>query len=129
MPSRTETLPRNVRVGMVGLKAVSRISAHWGLSDAERIALSDIPENIWQLSRHEEFNGALSRDQLLRLSAIVGIYKALELYFNEKISSQWVTLPNTGPLFSGARPIDVMISDGLPAIIGVRHYLDDLRYR
>jgi uncharacterized protein (DUF2384 family) len=129
MPSRTETLPRNVRVGIVGLKAVLHISAHWGLSDAELIAVTDIPENVWQLARREEFNGALSRDQLLRLSAIVGIYKALELYFSEKISSRWVTLPNTGPLFSGARPLDAMISDGLPAIIGVRQYLDDLRYK
>jgi len=128
MPAKPETRSNNVQLGLVGLKAVSRISAHWELSERERIALTAIPDNIWQLAKCDEFSSSLNRDQLLRLSAIVGIYKALKLYFSEEISAQWVTLPNNGPLFCGARPIDIMISDGLPAILSVRHYLDDLLY-
>jgi hypothetical protein len=64
---------------------------------------------------------------MLRLSAIVGIYKALELYFDPPLAHQWVKLPNKGPEFDGARPIDAMVAGGLPKILRVRAYLDALR--
>lgn len=64
---------------------------------------------------------------MLRLSLLVGIYKALELYFGEEIAPRCMTLPNAGPLFDGARPVDTMIADGLPQFLRVRSYLDGLR--
>ena len=70
---------------------------------------------------------ALTRDQLLRLSAVIGIYKSLELYFAAPLSRDWMTRPNTGPLFAGARPIDSVIDGGLPQILALRSYLDALR--
>jgi hypothetical protein len=67
------------------------------------------------------------RDQMLRLSALVGLYKALALYFDSPLSDQWVKLENTGPLFDGQRPLARMIEGGLPTIIAVRTYVDALR--
>jgi hypothetical protein len=64
---------------------------------------------------------------MLRLSALVGIYKSLKLYFDDEIARRWIALPNKGPLFSGARPIDTMIDGGLPQFLQVRTYLDALR--
>ena len=61
------------------------------------------------------------------ISAVIGIYKALELYFSESLAQQWVSLPNDGPLFGGARPVETMIEDGLPQFLRVRSYLDALR--
>src|SRR3546814_9071362 len=71
-------------------------------------------ETTWKRAKKPGFAGELTRDQLLRLSAIVGLYKALELYFDPPLSRQWVKLPNRGPEFDGARPLDVMIRGGLP---------------
>jgi hypothetical protein len=51
---------------------------------------------------------------MLRLSALIGLYKSLALYFDEPISRDWVKLPNRGPEFDGARPVDAMIAGGLP---------------
>jgi hypothetical protein len=38
-----------------------------------------------------------------------------------------VRLPNRGPEFDGARPVDAMIEGGLPKILRVRGYVDALR--
>lgn len=111
----------------VALKAYGRIIDHWGLTQAEAAALSDMSESTWKRAKKPGYTGDLTHDQLLRLSAVIGIYKALLLYFSEEIARRWVTLPNQGPLFDGARPLDTMIQDGLPQFLRVRTYLDALR--
>ena len=78
-------------------------------------------------AKKPDFAGELTKDQLLRLSAVIGIYKSLELYFSEPLARSWFTRPNTGPLFGGSRPVDTAIDGGLPQILAVRTYLDALR--
>ncbi|MCY4035805.1 MAG: hypothetical protein OXF29_09130, partial [Hyphomicrobiales bacterium] len=73
------------------------------------------------------WSGSLNQDQSMRLSAIIGLYKALHLYFSDNIADSWVTLPNKGPLFSGRKPVDVMIEGGLPIMMDTRNYVDALR--
>jgi len=69
----------------------------------------------------------LTRDQMLRLGALVGLYKSLELYFSKPIARDRVRLANHGPEFDGTRPVDAMIAGGLPKILRVRAYVDALR--
>jgi hypothetical protein len=69
----------------------------------------------------------LTKDQLLRLTAVIGIYKSLELYFSEPLARSWFTRLNAGPLFGGHRPVDAAIEGGLPQILVIRTYLDALR--
>jgi antitoxin Xre/MbcA/ParS-like protein len=111
----------------VGLKAFARIADAWSLTLREAAMLADMSESTWKRAKRPGFAGDLTHDQMLRLSALVGLYKSLELYFNEPISRQWVKLPNKGPEFDGARPVDAMIAGGLPKILRVRGYLDALR--
>jgi hypothetical protein len=111
----------------VGLKAFGRIAQAWMLSTREAAALADMSESTWKRARGEAFAGDLTHDQMLRLSALVGLYKGLALYFETPLSSQWPTLPNRGPEFDGARPVDAMIAGGLPKILRVRTYVDALR--
>lgn len=111
----------------VALKAFSRIAEAWSLTGREAAALADMSESTWKRARKPAFNGELTRDQMLRLSAIVGLYKALELYFDPPIASEWVKLANRGPEFDGQRPVDAMIDGGLPKIMRVRAYVDALR--
>ncbi|MDR5651846.1 antitoxin Xre-like helix-turn-helix domain-containing protein [Ruixingdingia sedimenti] len=111
----------------IALKAYARVAEAWGLAQKEAAALADMSESTWKRARKPGFAGELTRDQLLRLSALIGIYKSLELYFSEPLARGWFTRPNTGPLFGGARPIDSAIEGGLPQILAIRTHLDALR--
>lgn len=111
----------------VALKAFSNIVAEWQIPIHEAAALADMSESTWKRAKKLGYSGDLTHDQLLRLSAVVGIYKSLKLYFSDPIAQRWIRLPNDGPLFGGARPIDTMIGEGLPQFLQVRTYLDALR--
>ncbi len=114
-------------VQAVALKAYSRIADSWSLTGREAAALADMSESTWKRAKKPGYAGELTRDQMLRLSVVVGIYKALGLYFDSPLADQWVKLPNKGPVFDGARPADAMVAGGLPKILRVRAYLDALR--
>ncbi len=111
----------------VALKAFGRIVQDWGLTLAEAAAVADMSESTWKRAKKPGYAGDLTHDQMLRLSAVIGIYKSLRLYFGDEIAQRWIVLPNQGPLFGGARPVDTMIEDGLPQFLRVRDYLDALR--
>lgn len=111
----------------VALKAFARIAGNWSLSLREAAALADMSESTWKRARRPSYAGDLTKDQMLRLSALIGLYKSLELYFDEPLSREWVRLPNRGPEFEGQRPIDAMVAGGLPKIMRVRAYMDALR--
>jgi hypothetical protein len=111
----------------VALKAFARIAEAWSLTMPEAAALADMSVSTWKRARRPGYAGGLTRDQMLRLGALVGLYKSLELYFGPPIARDWVRLPNRGPEFDGARPVDAMIAGGLPKILRVRTYADALR--
>ena len=111
----------------VALKAFARIADAWSLTGPEAASLADMSESTWKRARKPGFAGDLSRDQMLRLSALVGLYKSLELYFSPPIAGRWVKLTNRGPEFDGRRPLDAMVEGGLPKILRVRSYVDALR--
>ncbi|MDX5411667.1 MAG: MbcA/ParS/Xre antitoxin family protein [Rhodobacterales bacterium] len=111
----------------VALKAFARIAEVWSLTLQDAADLADMSLSTWKRARKPGYAGELTRDQMLRLSALVGLYKSLELYFSAPLARDWVRLPNRGPEFDGARPVDAMIAGGLPKIMRVRAYVDALR--
>lgn len=115
------------QINAVALKAYARVADAWSLSLKDAAALADMSESTWKRAKKPRFAGELTKDQLLRLSAVIGIYKSLELYFSAPLAKTWFTRSNAGPLFGGARPIDTVIDGGLPQILAVRTYLDALR--
>lgn len=117
----------SAQITTVALKAFGAVMARWGLPISEAAALADMSESTWKRAKKPGYSGDLTKDQMLRISAVIGIYKVLELYFSDTLAQQWVSLPNEGPLFGGARPIETMIEDGLPQFLRVRSYLDALR--
>jgi hypothetical protein len=60
----------------------------------------------------------------MRISLIIGIHKALSIYFGKPWADRWVVLGNRGPLFAGQAPIDFMILRGQPGMVEVRRMLD-----
>ena len=126
MQTATKSAPAGGASG-IALKAVNRIMTEWQVPIGQAARLCDMSESTWKRARKPGFTGELTHDQMLRLSALIGIYKSLKLYFDDDLAARWMTLPNEGPLFGGMKPIDNLIEYGLPAFIGVRCYLDALR--
>lgn len=116
-----------VEVQAVLLKAFGRIADAWSLTDQEAAALLDVSESTWRRARSPGFPDWLTDDQMLRISAILGLYEGLEIYFNPPLGRQWIKLPNRGREFNGQRPVDSMICGGLSEMVRVRDHIDALR--
>ena len=108
-------------------KAFARLAKHWGLSNAEAAALLGVSQSTWERLKRGDRSEPLSQDQLTRVSALVGTFKALHLLFVDTMADRWPQLPNKGPLFENKRPIDAMIEGGIPRMLEVRRYVDAVR--
>lgn len=123
---RLDKRDRN-HVSNVAAKAYARVIAAWELKNEEAAELVAVSPRTWGRMKSQEWSGKLSKDQLTRVSAITGLYKALHLYFGDELADRWVTLDNAGPTFGGKAPTEKMIEGGLPAIMETRDYVDALR--
>lgn len=115
------------RVSDVAAKAYARLSEAWHLNNAIAAELISVSPRTWARMKTGDWSGKLNRDQLMRVSALTGLYKALHLYFSDDLADQWPNLRNTGPLFAGRDPIASMIEGGLPTMLDIRNYVDALR--
>jgi uncharacterized protein (DUF2384 family) len=79
----------------------------------------------FELKRHRK--GLLSQDELTRISLLIGIFKALNILFGQRLANQWTSRPNSNPMFNGAPPLQYLSRGGVPAMIGVRRLLDSRR--
>ena len=70
---------------------------------------------------------ALDQDRLVRVSLLVGIFKALNTLYSQKLADAWISLPNANPMFAGDTPVSYMVKGGQPAMIRVRQLLDARR--
>jgi hypothetical protein len=66
----------------------------------------------------------LSEEQMLRISCLIGIYKALRILYSEALANRWVGIRNTNSLFAGRSPLEYMARGGLDALRNVRRLLD-----
>jgi uncharacterized protein (DUF2384 family) len=90
-------------------------------------ALVGVSESTWDRIKAANWNQTLSQDQMMRVSALIGIFKGLHLLFADSMADRWVRLRNAGPLFSNLTPIDAMIERGIPGMIEIRQHVDALR--
>jgi len=125
----TQSPQETLSDGMIhaGIKAYVRISDLWHLKNNAAAEILDVEPRTWTRMKGGRWTGKLTQDQTLRLSAIIGLYKGLHLYFSDKLADQWFLLPNSGPPFMGRAPINYVGKGGLPALISTRNYVDALR--
>src|ERR1035441_5045809 len=71
--------------------------------------------------------GVLTQDELTRISFLIGIFKALNILFSEKLANQWVSRPNSNPMFKNQPPLACLIQGGMPGMRAVRRLLDSRR--
>ncbi|AYE86126.1 MULTISPECIES: DUF2384 domain-containing protein [Roseobacteraceae] len=106
------------------LKAMPRLFALWKLEPAECAGLLSMTEEQWRQVVDGNYRMDLTEGQVLRTSALLGIYRSLEICFSKPILDCWISLPNNGPTTQGQRPVDAMIEAGLPKFLEIRKYLE-----
>ena len=130
MPQVLERSDRSVSfdpkwVESVGLKAFSRVMNVWKIRNADAAVLLGVSPRTWSRAKTGG-DVRLTSDSLDRISAVVGIYKGLHLYFSDALADRWVRLENEGPPFQGRAPLAYM-TGSLPNLLATRAYVDALR--
>jgi hypothetical protein len=115
------------RLSPSALKGFFNIMTRWKVRDEDARALLGGVSNgpYYELKRSP--SRVLDADRLTRASYLVGIFKALNVLYSEKLADAWVQLPNSHPIFGGQTPLAFMIRGGLPALQTVRRLLDARR--
>jgi uncharacterized protein (DUF2384 family) len=115
------------RLTPAALEAIRNLASAWNATGDEMSALMGVSSSTWDRIRAAKWDQTLSQDQLTRVSALVGIFKGLNLLFADQMADRWPKLVNSGPLFENRTPIDSMMTGGIPIMLDVRRYVDALR--
>ena len=126
LPNLTEPDTRK-RLSAAAVRAFFRIAEIWRLKNDDSMALlGGVPNGrFYDLKRST--SGTLTQDELTRVSLLIGIFKALNILFSKKLADDWVSRPNTNPMFNNAPPLSLMIQGGVPGLMDVRRLLDSRR--
>jgi hypothetical protein len=115
------------RLSSSALKAFFRIVDRWAIRDeGARFLLGGVsngPYYTWK----KQPERLLDADVLTRISYLIGVFKALNILYGEKLADEWVRLPNSNRIFGGRTPLDYMVRGGVPAMQIVRRLLDARR--
>ena len=115
------------RLTSAALVALRGLTNAWKLTGQEAANILGVSMSTWERIRSDTWRQSLSQDQLMRVSALVGIYKGLHLLFADGMADRWVRLRNSGPLFVNRTPLEAMHEDGIPGLVDIRRYVDALR--
>jgi hypothetical protein len=116
------------RLSGPGMRTFFNIAAAWGLGVGDQRGLLGWPAPSTYHKYKSGRVGTLSYDALVRISLIVGIYKALHILYPEpELADQWVKLRNSNSTFGGRTPLALMIDGGIDGLHQVRRLLDGRR--
>jgi hypothetical protein len=116
------------RMSPTAVKLFMQLTDVWRLAiDQRRALLGDISRptyHNWQGGKI----GTLSRDQLERISLVLGIHKGLKLLFADEASAnRWFTSPNRDLPFGGKSPLQRALGGSIDDLYAVRRYIDAWR--
>jgi Protein of unknown function (DUF2384) len=113
------------RLSPAGIGTFVNIAKKWSLDDVHALGLlGTVPPSTLRDWKTEIEGRTLDEDTLMRISFLVGIFKALNICYEQRLADCWVTLPNQNHLFAGDTPVDYMIQHGRPGMEQVRRLLD-----
>lgn len=115
------------RLTPAAVEAVRNLADMWNATGEDMAALIGVSPSTWDRIRAGKWRQTLTQDQLTRISALVGVFKGLNLLFADAMADRWPKLPNSGPLFANRTPMHTMIEGGIPVMLEVRRYVDALR--
>ncbi len=117
------------RLSPAAMKALFKIVDRWNISDEDtRQLLGGISNgSYYQLKANPGSTKPLDQDRLERISYLIGIFKALNILYSQRLADQWMQLPNTNPIFAGRTPLVYILHGGQRAMDTVRRLLDARR--
>lgn len=120
--------PERERLSGSAIKAFFNIMERWRIRDEDAKALLGGVSNgpFYEMKKHPG-ERVLDADKLLRVSYLVGIFKALTILHAQPLADDWVSLPNSNRLFGGRSPLRYLCQGGTPALQTVRRLLDARR--
>jgi hypothetical protein len=99
--------------------------ARWSVRDEDaKQLLGGVTNGPYYEMKKDPDRRVLDPDVLLRISYLLGIFKALGVLHGQLIADEWLRLPNSNRIFGGGTPLNYMIRGGLPAMSIVRRLLD-----
>ena len=109
------------RLSAPGLRTFLRIADLWGLNERQRLLILGYPHRAryvrWCKQAQLQRQITLSFDTLMRISAVLGIYRALQiLYADESNATAWLRTPHGAIVFGGHPPLNLITcgtQDGL----------------
>ncbi|MDT9600582.1 MbcA/ParS/Xre antitoxin family protein [Sphingosinicella rhizophila] len=115
------------RLSPAAIRTFFNIMEHWEVRDEyARLLLGGISNGPYYAMKKDP-ERVLDTDRLLRISYLVGIFKALNILYSKKLADAWMTLPNSNRIFGGQTPLQYVVKGGLPALQTVRRLLDARR--
>ena len=115
------------RLSPSAITAFFNIMAKWAVRDEDARALLGGVSNGQFYDMKKKPERLLDADTLTRISYLIGIFKALNILYSEKLADAWVTRSNANRIFAGQAPLSYMTKGGLPAMQTVRRLLDARR--
>ncbi|MPZ19107.1 MAG: DUF2384 domain-containing protein [Luteitalea sp.] len=115
------------RLSPAAVRAFFNILARWGVRDEDaRVLLGGVSNGPYYEMKKSP-DRVLDTDRLLRISYLIGIFKALNILYSTELADQWIRLPNSNRIFRGRTPLAYMLEGGLPTMQTVRRLLDARR--
>lgn len=115
------------RLSPSAVRAFFSLIARWDVRDEDARVLLGGMSNGPYYEMKKNPDRVLDTDRLLRISYLIGIFKALNILYSKKLADAWVRLPNSNRIFGGQTPLAYMTKGGLPAMQTVRRLLDARR--
>lgn len=122
------SLAARERLSPSALKAFFTMIDRWSVRDEDaRTLLGGISNGPYYEMKKHPAGRVLDADRLLRVSYLIGIFKALNILHGRALADQWVQLPNANRIFGGSTPLAYMLKGGVTAMQTVRRLLDSRR--
>ncbi len=120
------------RLSGPGMRTFLAIADLWALTEEERLLALGLPSRStyygWVKAAREHGDLMLPADTLIRISAVLGIHKALRILFpTEREGVEWLRDPHQAQPFAGQPPIALVTGGTQDGLMAVRRFLDAAR--
>ena len=120
-------LAERERLSEGALRAFFNIMAKWQVKDDDaKVLLGGISNGAFYALKKTPAR-TLDTDTLIRISYLVGIFKALHILYGDDLADKWMSLPNKNRIFHGLTPLAFIQAGGLLSFQTVRRLLDARR--
>jgi uncharacterized protein (DUF2384 family) len=106
-------------------KSLENIVDRFKFDEEESLRLmGDMPRSTYYKGLKTR-DSKLNRDQLERISYLLGIYKGLRILFTDSAQAMsWINRPNALPPFNGKTPREFMMQGSIVRLAEVRQFID-----